>query len=119
MSQQRVLRINELIKEEMGKILLRELDLEKGILVTVTRVSTSPNLYNANVFVSVYPQEHEKKVVQGLRGQIYELQQFLNKRLRMRPVPKIAFVEETLVREAGDVEKRLAEINTTQGESEV
>lgn len=110
MAQQRLLRINELILRELGKIFLEELDMEPGVLVTITRVETAKDLLSCNVFISVYPEKVRQATIKKLSRRIYSLQQFLNKRLRMRPIPKIIFQEETAVEEAGKIEKRLAEI---------
>ena len=36
----RIQRVNSLIKDELGKILLREVDFPKDVLVTITGVET-------------------------------------------------------------------------------
>lgn len=106
----RILRVNRLIKEELGKIILREVDLPKDILATITRVESSPNLEEAKVFVSTFPETKSSKVLKILNAQIYQLQQKLNKKLKMYPVPKIRIVEEKKVAEAGRIEKILEEL---------
>lgn len=119
MSQHKLLRLNELIKVELGLILLKELDIEEGVLVTITRVKTAQDLLSALVFISVYPEKKRMVVVKKLRRQIFRLQQFLNKRLRMRPIPKIIFQEETAVEYAGKIEERLAQIGAKREKEEV
>ncbi len=107
---ERTQRVNQLIKKELGQIFLRELDFPKNVLVTITRVETSSNLIHSKIYISVLPEDGATQVLQILNGQIYEIQQFLNKRLRMRPIPKINFVEEKVTREAGRIEELLEEI---------
>ena len=112
-SMNRVSRVNQLIKKEISQILLRENDFPGNVLVTVTRVETSPNLIQARVYLSVIPESYLSSVLETLKGSIYRFQQKLNKRLSMRPTPKIIFVEEKLTKEAGRVEEILEKIKKT------
>ncbi|MFH1181257.1 MAG: 30S ribosome-binding factor RbfA [bacterium] len=106
----RVSRVNELIKEEIAKIIFRELDLSPDILVTVTRVETSVDLEDSSVFISVWPGDKLQIVVDILNKMIYSLQQKLNRKLRMRPIPKIKFLKEKLTVEAGEIEGILEQL---------
>ena len=112
-SMNRVFRVNQLIKKEISQILLKETDFPGNVLVTVTRVETSPNLIQAKVYLSVMPESYFRSVLETLKGSIYRFQQKLNKRLSMRPIPKIIFVEEKLTKEAGRVEEILEKIKKT------
>lgn len=103
----RIQKINQLIKKEIGKIILREVDFPADILVTVTRVDTSPNLVDSKIYISTIPEEKSEESFGILNGMIYELQQKINKRLRMRPIPKIRFTEEKGTAEAGKIEEIL------------
>lgn len=109
----RVSRVNQLIKKEISQLILREVDFPKGVLVTVTRVATSTNLIQSRVYLSVIPERNISLVLKILKDSIYRLQQKLNKRLSMRPTPKIVFVEEKATREAGRVEELLEKIKNT------
>lgn len=100
-------RVNQLIKKELSQILLREIEFPQGVLATVTRVESSSNLIQAKVFISCLPEEKASQVLRILNRQIYQLQQRINKRLRMRPIPKIEFVEEKKTKEAGRIEEIL------------
>jgi len=87
----RLEKINKLLKQQVGQILLREIDFESGVLVTVTQVETSIDLQQAKIMISVLPDGQSEKVLKILNRHIFDFQQILNKRLRMRPVPKISF----------------------------
>lgn len=100
----RIERVNSLIKKELGQIILREVDFPEGTMVTLTRVETTSNLIEAKVYISVLPEEKEKKALDILNKSIYDLQKLLDKKLRMRPVPKIRFVKETKTAEAAKIE---------------
>jgi ribosome-binding factor A len=107
----RVSRVNQLIKEELSRIVLLEVDFPEGVLVTLTRADVSANLIEAKVYVSVLPEDRAGQVLKTLSSKIYSMQQQLNKRLNMRPIPKIRFVEERNTAEAGKIEELLEEIH--------
>lgn len=100
-----------MIKKELSQIILREVDFPEGTLVTLTRVEASANLIQAKVYVSVMPEEKLHDALGILRKMVYYLQQKLNERLKMRPIPKIQFIEERATREAGRVEELLEKIS--------
>lgn len=114
----RVEKIQSLIQQELGKILLREADFPLDVLVTITRVYVPSNLEVANVYISVLPEEKTGEVFNSLNRNIYSLQQFLNKKLRMRPVPKMQFFKENKIAEAARVEELLAEIKDKDSKKE-
>ena len=109
----RNLRVNQLIKKELAQIILREINFPKDLLVTVTRVETSANLIQAKIYISVLPINKNSQVLEILNHQIYDLQQKLNKRLKMRPIPRIIFVQEKKTQEAGRIEELLEKIHKT------
>ena len=106
----RIPRVNQLIKKELGRILLREIDFPIDFLVTVTKVETSVNLNQAKAYISVMPERQTTRVLQILNRQIYDIQQKINRRLKMRPVPQIKFLSEKTTGEAGRIEEILEEL---------
>lgn len=107
----RILRIQETMKELLGAILLREQDLPQEVFVTITRVSTSEDLEHASVFVSVFPEEARETVFTELERRVGDIQHLLNRKMRMRPVPKIRFVPEKEVSEADRIEAELYKLH--------
>ena len=103
----RIQKVNQLIKKELGRIILKEVDFPVNVLVTVTRVDTSPNLADSKVYISTMPEGRNGEVLKILNKIIYALQQKINKRLKMRPIPKIRFAEERETAEAGKIEEIL------------
>lgn len=108
---QRLARVNQLIKKELSQIILREVDFPEGVLATITRVETSANLIESKIYLSAMPASEISDVLGILNRQIYFLQQKLNKRLKMRPLPKITFIREKKTAEAGRIEELLEEIH--------
>ncbi len=107
---ERIPQVNQLIKKELGQIILREGGFSKNVLVTITRVETTRNLIDAKVYISVLPENQSQSILEALNRRIFRIQQLLNKRLRMRPIPKIAFIEEKETVQAGKIEQLLQEI---------
>lgn len=106
----RIQRVNALIKQELSQILLKEIEFPSNVLVTITRVEASPNLMEGNVWISALPEEELRGSLEILNKNIYILQQKLNQRLGMRPIPRIKFLEEKKTKEAGEVEEILEKL---------
>jgi len=106
----RIQRVNQLIKKELGQILLREIEFPRDVLVTITRVETSVDLNQARVFLSCFPENKSDLIFKILNRQIYGIQQILNRRLKMKFIPRIEFREERKTREAGKIEEILEEL---------
>jgi ribosome-binding factor A len=98
-------KLNELIRQVLGRIILEEEDFEPGVLVTIMAVETSDDILHSRVVVSVFPDKKAKMIFGILNRHIYGLQQMLNKKLKMRPVPKIRFVLDQTESEAEHLEK--------------
>ena len=93
MSTRRIARVNDLIRKEISELLLREIrDPRLGGLLSVTEVSTSPDLRHARVFISVMGSEEEKgRVVEGLAAASGFLRRSLGERLTLRYTPELIF----------------------------
>ena len=109
-SKKRIPQINELIKRELSEIFLREINFLEKTLITIIKVETSSNLIHSKIWVSVIPENQTEKVFRILNKKIYYIQQILNKRLRIRPMPKIKFIEEKEIKQALKVEQLLDKI---------
>ena len=110
MSQERAERFNKLIKKELGKIIFNFLDVKPGVLVTITQVLTNPNLFTSDIYISVYPSNETKQILDKINRSIYQIQQLLNKKLAVRPVPKIIFKRDKNPEQAAEIEKLIEEI---------
>lgn len=86
---ERIPRVNQLLKKELSSILSREIVFPDGSLVSISRVEVTPNLQQAKIYITVFPADKKKEALDSLRGRVYDIQQRLNKRLKMRPVPRI------------------------------
>ncbi|MCK5490733.1 MAG: 30S ribosome-binding factor RbfA [Candidatus Pacebacteria bacterium] len=93
---QRIEKINTLLKQEVGKALLSEMNFPLDVLVTIIRVNVSKDLRYADVFISVLPFEKKDETKKALKEKIYFIQKKINKKLVMKPLPRIVFkIDET------------------------
>ncbi len=100
-------KINHLFVEEIGSIFLREIEFPSGILVSITRAETTDDFKDAKVLVSVLPFDKAKQVLEILIKNTYYIQKILNRKLRMKPVPKIFFKIDPSIEKASKVERLL------------
>jgi ribosome-binding factor A len=107
LSSHRQEKLNSLLEQQVGQIILEEADIPPGVLVTVLGAETTEDFKEAKIAVSVFPFARSRQALEILNKNIYHLQQILNKKLRMRPVPKIIFKLDTSEEEADKVEKAL------------
>ncbi len=108
-SDRRIKQLNILLKEELSGIIDREIEFPERTLVTITRVEISPDKHYAAVLVSLLGKQ-PKAALEILQKNVYNVQKLLNRKMRMRPVPKISFAldKEELKRER--IEKYLADL---------
>jgi len=107
---ERIQRVNHLIRNELAKVILKEIEFPPDVLVTLTRVQTTKDLAQSQVFISVMPEKKIEEILKILKKEIYFLQKKLDRILKMRVVPKIIFQKEEKMVEAGKIEKILADL---------
>lgn len=100
----RIIKINEHIRHIIAEILSKSISFKAGVLVTVSKTDTSPDLRNSRVFISVFPATEGHYVLTTLKKEMYILQQALNRKLHMNPIPRIHFSLDTTEEEAQKVE---------------
>lgn len=103
-------RVNELIRETLAEIVAREIEMPSGVFVTVVKVDTSRDLRYARVFVSIFPEKKFGSTLKLLEKKIYFLQGLLNKKLHMKPLPRIEFVADRTEIEADKIERILRSV---------
>ena len=106
----RIEKVNELIKQELGKIFLENMKFEQGVMVTVMHAEASDNLETANIWISIFPKDKEKSAFKQLREEIGNIQGLLNKRLVLRFVPKISFRLDNSEEYAYKIDKVMKEV---------
>ena len=106
----RIVKINELIKKHTNDIILKDLSLKDGVFITIAKVDTTPDLRYTRVSVSIFPEREIKYAVKTLEHELYKMQGTLNRKLHMKPLPKIEFRVDMTESRADEIEKLLREI---------
>jgi ribosome-binding factor A len=110
MSNIRIEKINELIRQNMGEIMLKGLSLKEGVFVTISKVDTTSDLRYTRIFLSIFPEKETHYIEKTLQKELYQIQGKLNRLLHMKPIPKIEFRTDKTEVEADKIEKLLKEI---------
>ncbi|MBU2607790.1 MAG: 30S ribosome-binding factor RbfA [Chloroflexi bacterium] len=89
----RIDRINNLIRQEISELLHRQVkDPRLGGFITVTSVSTSPDLKYAKVYVSQLDDQASKQdILSTLSAAAGFFRRELTKSLRLRRIPELSF----------------------------
>lgn len=83
----RVAKMNSLLKELIGQIIINYLEPDFG-LITVSRVECSSDLRWAKVWLSVFGGD-EDKVLTHLKRNLYEIQGEINRKVNKKIVPRL------------------------------
>jgi len=87
---QRTDRIDELLRQEIGSIVTREVADPRVGFATITKVETTPDLRHANVWVSVIGQPGERTTtIAALRRAMPFVRRELGRTLRLKRIPDL------------------------------
>ena len=121
MSTDRMARVNELILRELSQLVYRlvqdpEFDVSA---ITFTRVSTSPNLRNAIVMVSVRGDEGDQDLmINILRRHRTDFQRALAENVTIKYTPRLSFKLDHSVELGDNVLGLLAELDSDESPDE-
>lgn len=109
----RLERVNHLIREEISVLLQRQVrDPRLGGFVTVTRVSTSPDLSHAKVFISIMGDERDKKeALEALAKASGFLRRELSPRLTLRRIPELSFCRDDSIEQGAHVLELISQVS--------
>lgn len=110
MTANRLPKINELVRKYVNDIILRELSLKSGVFLTIAKVDTSPDVRYTRVFISVFPESEFSYALKTLEKERHNIQLLLNKKLRIKPFPRLEFRSDFTESEADKIEKLLKEL---------
>ena len=105
---QRQLRVGELVKQNIGQLLIRneaKIPLINSKLITVTEVRMTPDLKTARVYVIPLGGIDTKETVRILTEYSHLVRRALSKRLDIKFLPKLTFVEDNSFEYAEKIER--------------
>ena len=116
---QRQLRVGELVKQNLGELLIRneaKIPIINSQLITVTEVRMTPDLKTARVYVIPLGGKEIKETVRILTEYTHLVRRSLSKRLDIKFLPKLTFVEDNSFEYAEKIEKIIKEIKINDTE---
>ncbi len=107
----RIDKINQQVKREIGRIILRELGDPRLEFVTITRVDVSRDLRNAKIYFSVLGDESQALGAEsGLNGAKGMIRKLLSQGVNMRNTPELLFIYDKSIEMGVRIEGTLKEI---------
>lgn len=104
-------RIDQLLREEIGAILAKDVQDPRIGFVTVTDVETASDLSTARVWVSVIGQPEERvKAIRALEHAMPFVRHELGSRIRIRRIPELLIREDESAQRGTRVLQLLAEL---------
>ena len=116
---QRQLRVGELVKQNLGELFIRNEAKIPNInsrLITVTEVRMTPDLKTARVYVIPLGGIDLKETVRTLTEYAHLVRKALSKRLDIKFLPKLTFVEDNSFEYAEKIEKIIKKIKNNDAE---
>lgn len=88
----RIERVNQLIKEELGRILAEELDLPRDILLTVMNVETVRDFSLAKIWLSIFPTGKREEIFKIINKEKANIRKILSHKIILKTMPQIKFL---------------------------
>ena len=105
---QRQLRVGELVKQNLGELFIRneaKIPSLNSKMITVTEVRMTPDLKTARVYVIPLGGEDIEETVKILTDYSHLVRKALSKRLDIKFLPKLCFIEDNSFEYAEKIEK--------------
>lgn len=107
----RVDRVNQLLLEELARLLRRELNDPRVAEVTLTGVEVTPDLRHATVYVrTLGDRTPVEEALEGLRSAEGYLRGTLGRELHIRRIPEFTFEADRTLERARRIEQLLEEV---------
>lgn len=114
MATSRIIRVNELLKREIAEDIHRVFsmtDFDTGS-ITVTRVEVTPDLKDANVFISIFGHEEERDdMISFLQRHRQEIVKKMIKRVKLKYTPRLHFKYDPSLEEGDQILSLLNELD--------
>ncbi len=117
MGQLRVEKVQELMKQEVSKIILQELKDPRIGFVTVTQVEATGDLRSAKIYVSLMGSEQQvRDCWEGLTSSLGFIRREIGKRIRLHFTPELSLQLDKSLDYSAHIQKLLNDINQQAAE---
>lgn len=110
--------VGQLIEEEMASIFQKEgINMIKGGMVSISKVSVTPDLLEARIYLSLFKIEHPDVLLEEIKAKTGELRKELGNRLRhhLRRIPDLQFFLDDTLDYVFKMEELFKKINEEKG----
>lgn len=93
MESTRLSKIERLLQKELSEIFLLQTKSMPGVLVSVSVVRVSPDLSVARAYLSIFPSDKAKEIIEAIRANTKAIRFDLGQRIRLqvRKIPELSF----------------------------
>ncbi len=119
MSQLRVEKLQELMKQEISQIILRELKDPRIGFVTVTDVEVTGDLREAKIYVSIMGGEKQvEECWRGLQSSLGYIRREIGRRIRLRFTPELSFALDKSLDYSAHIQELLLKVQKEEEQKE-
>ena len=110
MSNRRIERVSELVKQQLGEV-IQQLNFNDCGFITVTAAEVSPDLKDARVYISVIGKpEQQQHALAALTAEHGRIQHELSRRVILKYTPRLRFLLDETESRAQHIEHLLDEL---------
>ena len=93
MESTRLHKIERLLQKELGDIFQKQTQAMHGVLVSVSVVRVCPDLSVAKAYLSLFPSDKSKELIEAIRANTKAIRYDLGQRVRtqLRKIPELSF----------------------------
>ena len=107
-------RLNNIMVENIGKIIRTEIKDERISFATVTAVKVTNDLSFAKVYITVLNESEKDNVIKLLNKASNFIERELSKRIEIRKMPNIMFVYDDSLEYAANIENIIESIDSNE-----
>ena len=113
-------RVNSVIQQEISHLLREQVnDPRLASLISITKVSTSPDLRHAKVFISTLGNKVDKsEILKGFAAASGFLRRQLANRLKLRHMPELSFHLDDSIERGDEVLRLIEQVASSDTENE-
>ncbi|MFC1613002.1 30S ribosome-binding factor RbfA [Patescibacteria group bacterium] len=106
----RVEQINELFRRSISECIVSEIEFSDEAMATITKISTSNDLKNIKVFVSIFPENKRGSIIEILNKKRNCFKKYLANNLQLRCIPRMKFFIDASEDKVDEIDKIFKEI---------
>lgn len=113
-------RISNLIRQEISELLQEQVnDPRLSSLISITQVTTSPDLMQAKVYVTILGNKTDtNEMLQGFKSASGFFRRELSRRLKLRHVPELSFIFDDSIERGSNILRLIEQISSDNAENE-